>query len=50
MVGSETPKTCATSFRSMPRSTAASTFNLRSFEYGFMPKVSHPDQPPRKPL
>jgi hypothetical protein len=34
----------------MPRSTAANTFNLRSFEYGFMPQVSHPDQSPRKPL
>src|SRR5215212_3169123 len=50
MVGSETPKTRATSFLGMPRSTAASTFNLRSFEYGFMPEVSHPDQPPSKPL
>src|ERR687894_1357609 len=50
MVGSETPKTLATSFLGMPRSTAANTFNLRSFEYGFMPQVSHPDQSPRKPL
>src|SRR5215213_8377555 len=32
MVGSERPKTCATSFRGMPRSTAASTFSLRSFD------------------
>jgi hypothetical protein len=34
----------------MPRSTAARTLSLRSFEYGFMPEVSHPDQSPRKPL
>jgi hypothetical protein len=50
MVGSDTPKTRATSFLDIPRSTAAKTFNLRSFEYGFMLEVSHPDQSPRKPL
>src|SRR5215213_1831173 len=50
MVGSEMPKTLATSFLGMPRSTAARTLSLRSFEYGFMPEVSHPDQSPRKPL
>jgi len=37
MVGAETPKTRTTSSRGIPRSTAASIFSLRSFEYGFMP-------------
>jgi hypothetical protein len=50
MVGSDTPKTRATSFFGMPRSTAASTLSLRSFEYGFMAEVSHFDQSSRKPL
>ena len=50
MVCSETPKIRATLFLGMPRSRAASTFTLRSFEYGFVPEVSHSDQPPRKPL
>ena len=50
MVGSETPKVSAISLRGDPRSTAASTLILRSFEYGFMPQVSHADQPTRKPL
>lgn len=50
MVGSETPKIRETSLRAIPRSQAASVFNLRSFEYGFMPRVSHADQPIRKPL
>src|ERR671920_781648 len=36
MDGIETPKTSATSWRGLPRSTAASTLNLRSFEYGFI--------------
>src|SRR5215213_3215044 len=50
MVGSETPKIRETSLRSIPRSQAASIFSLRSFEYGFMTRVSHTDQPSRKPL
>src|SRR5215210_4401138 len=45
MVGSDTPKTRAISSRGIPRSTAASTLSLRSFEYGFMPGVSHPINP-----
>ena len=36
MVERETPKSSATSFLGMPRSIAASVFNLRSFEYAFM--------------
>src|SRR5215210_6719082 len=50
MVGSETPKIRETSLRSIPRSQAASILSLRSFEYGFMTRVSHTDQPSRKPL
>src|SRR5215212_5341301 len=50
MVGSDTPKTRATSFLGMPRSTAASTLSLRSLEYGFIAEVSHSDQSSRKPL
>jgi hypothetical protein len=38
MVGADTPKTRTTSVLGIPRSTAASTFVLRSFEYGFMPR------------
>src|SRR5215208_4274766 len=49
-VGSETPKVSATSPRGIPRSTAASTLILRSFEYGFMTRVSHNDQRIRNPL
>ncbi len=37
-------------FFGMPRSTAANTFSLRSFQYGFMAEVSRSDQPLRKPL
>ena len=44
MVGNETPKVSATSLRGIPRSTAASTRNLKSFEYAFMLRVSHADQ------
>jgi hypothetical protein len=50
MVGSETPKIRAACALGIPRSTAASTLILRSFEYGFMPEVSHSDQSSRKPL
>jgi hypothetical protein len=45
MVGADTPKICAISSRGIPRSTAASTLSLRSFEYGFMPRVSYPLNP-----
>jgi hypothetical protein len=37
MVGIDTEKVSATSSLGLPASTAASTLNLRSFEYGFMP-------------
>jgi hypothetical protein len=40
MEGTDTEKVFATSFRGTPRSTAASTRDLRSIEYGFMPGVS----------
>jgi hypothetical protein len=40
MVERETPKRSWTSFLGMPRSTAESTFNLRSFEYAFMAPFS----------
>src|ERR671916_2942858 len=36
MVERETPKSSATSLLGMPRSIAASVFNLRSFEYAFI--------------
>ncbi len=36
MVGTDTEKVFATSSLSVPASTAESTLNLRSFEYGFM--------------
>ena len=48
--GKETPKTPATSLRSMPRSTASNTLSLRSFEYAFMPTSIHEAQPTRNPL
>jgi hypothetical protein len=38
MVGIDTEKVLATSSLGVPASTAASTLNLRSFEYGFMPR------------
>ena len=41
MVGTDMPKVLATSSRAIPRSTAASTLSLRSFEYAFMPAPSH---------
>ncbi len=37
MVGTDTEKVLATSSLGTPRSTAESTLDLRSFEYGFMP-------------
>jgi hypothetical protein len=37
MVGIDTEKVFATSSLGLPASTAESTLNLRSFEYGFMP-------------
>jgi hypothetical protein len=39
MVDRETPKSRATSLLGMPRSMAASVFNLRSFEYAFMMSI-----------
>ncbi len=41
MVGIDTEKVLATSSLGSPESTAASTLNLRSFEYGFMPGGYH---------
>ena len=41
MVGIDTEKVSATSSLGLPASTAASTLNLRSFEYGFMPGGYH---------
>ena len=38
MVGIDTEKVFATSSLGLPASTAASTLNLRSFEYDFIPK------------
>jgi hypothetical protein len=37
MVGTDTEKVFATSSLGVSLSTAESTLNLRSFEYGFMP-------------
>jgi hypothetical protein len=37
MEGIETEKVFATCSLGLPESTAESTLNLRSFEYGFMP-------------
>src|SRR5215208_2384415 len=39
MVERETPRSSWTSFLGMPRSIAASVFNLRSFEYAFMRSI-----------
>jgi hypothetical protein len=50
MEGTDTPKTFATSWRGIPRSTASSTLIHRSFEYGFMLQTSHMDQYLRSPL
>ena len=41
MVGIDTEKVLATSSLGLPESTAESTLNLRSFEYGFMPGGYH---------
>src|SRR3954454_2169303 len=41
MVGIDTEKVLATSSLGVPASTAESTLNLRSFEYGFMPGGYH---------
>src|SRR5829696_2571286 len=41
MVGIDTEKVFATSSLGVPASTAASTLNLRSFEYGFIPGGYH---------
>ena len=41
MVETETLKVPAISWRGTPRSTAASTLTLRSFEYAFMPAALH---------
>src|ERR687897_1381101 len=51
MVGIDTEKVLATSSLGLPESTAESTLNLRSFEYGFMPGGYHiMDQSLRVPL
>src|SRR5215211_5640163 len=41
MVETDTPKVFATCPLGIPRSTADSTLSLRSFEYAFMPALSH---------
>src|SRR5215217_3346278 len=41
MVGLDTEKVLATCSLGLPASTAESTLNLRSFEYGFMPGDYH---------
>src|SRR5215211_6544292 len=41
MVETDTPKVFATCPLGIPRSTANSTLILRSFEYAFMPALSH---------
>src|SRR5215208_1977161 len=41
MEGIETEKVFATCSLGLPESTAESTLNLRSFEYGFMPEGYH---------
>src|SRR5215210_1066722 len=50
MVERETPRSCWTSFLGMPRSIAASVFNLRSFEYAFMGSILIQVRYLRKPL
>ena len=44
MVGIDTEKVFATCSLGLPASTAASTLDLRSFEYGFMPGGYHMDR------
>src|SRR5215211_6044244 len=48
--GKEIPKILATSLRAIPRSTASSTFTLRSSEYALMQDSFVEDQVLRKPL
>ena len=48
--GEDTPKILATSFLGIPRSTAANTLSLRSFEYALMRNSFVEDQPSSKPL
>jgi hypothetical protein len=50
MVGIDTEKVLATSSLGLPASTAASTLNLRSFEYGFISGGYHMDRYLRVPL
>jgi hypothetical protein len=50
MVGIDTEKVFATSTLGVPASTAESTLNLRSFEYGFMAGGYHMDRYLRVPL
>ena len=50
MVERETPRSSWTSFLRMPRSIAASVFNLRSFEYAFMGSILIQVRYLRKPL
>src|SRR3712207_3018997 len=50
MVGTDTEKIFATSSLGVPASTAASTLNLRSFEYGIMSGGYHMDRYLRAPL
>jgi hypothetical protein len=50
MVGIDTEKVFATSSLGVPASTAESTLNLRSFEYGFMSGGYHMDRYLRVPL
>src|SRR5215208_7205892 len=50
MVGIDTEKVFATCSLGLPASTAESTLNLRSFEYGFMPGDQHTDRYLRAPL
>src|SRR5215203_6264398 len=50
MVEREIPKSSATSFLGMPRSMAASVFNLRSFEYAFMMSILVQGRYLRKPM
>src|SRR5919106_2328036 len=51
MVGIDTEKVLATSSLGVPASTAASTLDLRSFEYGLMlARLTHMDRYLRVPL
>jgi hypothetical protein len=48
--GIEIPKISATSALDIPRSTASSTFTLKSFEYARIPRSFAEDQLSRNPL